>query len=474
MVIERMFVYNGSMAATTTLPETDEQSAADVLSLIGAARREENAASARQLELAARWADLHPVESIHHAAVFTTPGSEHEEPVAGAGCPLVAEFSLAELGAVLGVSTTAAARLVGHALELRHRLPRLWAKVHAGRVPAWRARSVAEATIHATPVLSREAAGWIDSQVAAVAGKIGPAQLDRLVAEAIRRHHLADEAPFDPDGWLEVDPRHATLHRDQAHFAGTLHFEAELDIAAALDLDQALSHGAAALAALGSAASLDARRSVALGDLARHQTAFDLQGPHPPTPTPLPAAREVSLHLHFGASAGSDGLAITSTGRLEAGQRLVLLEQIKGWCGDSHTRVTIRPVIDLSATLSAAGYAIPDRLREQVVLRDTTCMFAWCSRPARGCDIDHVVPFDHDAHADGREQPGPTSSTNLIALCRRHHRIKTHGRWRVERPDEAEPVAVIWTSPHGHRYRRDPGGTTALDPPPQVPHQRRP
>ena len=61
---------------------------------------------------------------------FTARGCEHEEPIAGAGCPAVAEFCVAELGAVLGVSTTAAKRLMGHALELRHRLPRLWAQVH--------------------------------------------------------------------------------------------------------------------------------------------------------------------------------------------------------------------------------------------------------------------------------------------------------------------------------------------------------
>ena len=80
-----------------------------------------------------------------------------------------------------------AKKLIGHALELRHRLPRLWAQVHAGRVPAWRARAVAEVTIHSTPALTVEAARFVDAQVAAVAGKIGPAQLDRLVAETIKR-----------------------------------------------------------------------------------------------------------------------------------------------------------------------------------------------------------------------------------------------------------------------------------------------
>ena len=197
--------------------------------------------------MAARWADLHPPESIHDAAAFTVPGCEHEEPIAGEGAPLVAEFCLAELGTVLGVSTTAAKKLVGHALELRHRLPRLWAQVQAGRVPAWRARSVAEVTIHSTPALTREAAAFVDAQVAAVAGRVGPAQLDRLVAEAIKRYDLADVDPAeDPeDGYLHVDPRHATIHDDDVHFAGTMRLEAELDIADALDLDRALAHGAA-------------------------------------------------------------------------------------------------------------------------------------------------------------------------------------------------------------------------------------
>ena len=64
-----------------------------------------------------------------------------------------------------------------------------------------------------------------------MAGRIGPAQLDRLVAETIKRFELADADPTaDPeDGYLSVDPRHATLNSDDVHYAGTLHFEADLD-----------------------------------------------------------------------------------------------------------------------------------------------------------------------------------------------------------------------------------------------------
>src|SRR5688572_10849308 len=258
--------------------EVDDLTAGDLLASIRQRRTAEDRAAAELLATAARWADLHPPESIHDAAAFTVPGCEHEEPIAGEGAPLVAEFCLAELGSVLGVSTTAAKKLVGHALELRHRLPRLWAQVQCGRVPAWRARAVAEVTIHATPALAQEAASFVDAQVAAVAGRVGAAQLDRLVAETIKRFHLAGTDPAaDPEeGYLHVDPRHATLHDDDVHYAGTMRFEAELDIADALDLDRALAHGAATLKALGSDAPLDVRRSAALGDLARTQTALDL------------------------------------------------------------------------------------------------------------------------------------------------------------------------------------------------------
>src|SRR6478609_9161523 len=395
--------------AGSQVGEVDDLSARELLVSIKASRQTEDAEAARQLVLAARWADLHPPESIHDAAAFTVPGCEHEEPIAGEGAPLVAEFCLAELGTVLGISTTAAKKLVGQALELRHRLPRLWAQVQAGRVPAWRARSVAEVTIHATPALTVEAAAFVDAQVAAVAGRIGAAQLDRLVAETIKRFDLAaaDPAADPEDGYLHVDPRHATIHDDDVHFAGTMRLEAELDIADALDLDRALARGAATLKVLGSNASLDARRSAALGDLARTQTALDLAGAGAERQH-LPAAREVVLHAHFDASFDGMATVFGPTGRMEAGHRLVLLDQVRDWCADSRTKVAVKPVIDLNAQLSTPAYEVPDRIREQVILRDRTCVFPWCTRPARGCDIDHVIPHERDAEAAGRPQPGPT------------------------------------------------------------------
>ena len=342
-------------------------------------------------------------------------------------------------------------------------------------MPSWRARLVAEATIHTSPALTVEAAGWIDAQVAAVAGRIGTAQLDRLVAETIKQFELAAPDPTaDPeDGYLSVDPRHATLHDQDVHFAGTMRFEAELDIADALDLDRALAQGAEVQKALGSDESLDVRRANALGDLARTQTALDLFSHNQSAASSgdgLPAAREVVIHAHFAAETVAEQTVFGPTGRMEEGQRLVLLDQVTGWCGDSRTKVTIKPVIDLNAELSTPAYEVPDRIRERVTLRDRTCVFPFCSRPARRCDVDHIVAYDHDAAAEDRSQPGPTTTSNLAALCRYHHRLKTHSAWHYQ----MIAFGVFeWTSPHGHRYRRDRTGTTRIDEP-DPPERERP
>ncbi len=57
------------------------------------------------------------------------------------------------------------------------------------------------------------------------------------------------------------------------------------------------------------------------------------------------------------------------------------------------------------------------KLRIGVQIRDGSCQFATCTKPAVDCDLDHQIPHPR----------GPTSGANLHALCRRHHRMKTVG-----------------------------------------------
>ena len=95
---------------------------------------------------------------------------------------------------------------------------------------------------------------------------------------------------------------------------------------------------------------------------------------------------------------------------------------------------------------------VPDRHAEIVTLRDKTCVFPWCTRPARRCDKDHSIPHNRG---------GPTCPCNLAPLCRRHHRIKTHGAWSYR---TIEPGTYLWTSKHGYQYLRDTTGTLDVSP----------
>src|SRR6478735_7099414 len=273
---------------TTTAAVPDLDTAAAVLAFARDRRAAADAAEVDLLRAAVTWADLHPAESIHDAALLSRHGDQPLA-VAGPGAPLVAEFCVAEFAAAVGLPTETGKAYLGEALELRHRLPRTWARVLAGDLPAWRARRIARQTIG----LSVAAAGFVDDQVAGFAHRIRPTGVDRLVQEAIVRFMPAEARRRRE---AAADARHAHVHTHQVSFEGTVWVEAEVDLADALDLDTALSVGAARLADLGSAASLDVRRSEALGQLARHQLALDLDT----TETP---AREVVLHVHLSEQA---------------------------------------------------------------------------------------------------------------------------------------------------------------------------
>src|SRR3954452_15164617 len=165
-------------SGTTTLD------AAAVLAAARAARATANAAEAQVLADAVAWAHLHPVTDLHDAAtVLVEHGQDTGIPIAGDGAPLVSEFAVAEFAAALGLSSAAGRTLVGHALELAHRLPKTWARVQDGSLAPWRARRIAEETL----CLSLEAAAFVDRMVAPFAHRTGLAQTQRLVEDAIAR-----------------------------------------------------------------------------------------------------------------------------------------------------------------------------------------------------------------------------------------------------------------------------------------------
>jgi hypothetical protein len=241
----------------------------------------------------------------------------------------------------------------------------------------------------------------------------------------------------------------------------------ELDLADALDLEDAIRGIAALLADLGSQDSLDARRSVAAGELARRQLTLDLttedEGGKPRRHRTT-SRTVLHLHLSHAALAGSDPV-----GRVENTRTPVTAEQIRSWCGRPDTTVVVKPVIDLADHVHVGAYEVPDRIAENLALRDHTCVFPWCTRPARKlrpdehpCDCDHVFPYRTDASGGGHPQ---TCTCRLAPLCRHHHRLKTFTAWSYR---VLEPGSYLWTSPHHNRYLRDHEGTRDLtreDPP---------
>ena len=85
-------------------------------------------------------------------------------------------------------------------------------------------------------------------------------------------------------------------------------------------------------------------------------------------------------------------------------------------------------------------YEPPQALVDFLLARDRTCRFPGCRQPASRTDIDHAHSW---------ESGGETSLENLGLLCRRHHRLKTHGRWSLISNQDG---SCEWTSPTGKKY----------------------
>ena len=86
------------------------------------------------------------------------------------------------------------------------------------------------------------------------------------------------------------------------------------------------------------------------------------------------------------------------------------------------------------------SYEPPQALIDFLIARDRTCRFPGCRRSAALSDLDHAQSW---------ESGGKTSAENLGALCRRHHRLKTHNGWKVVSHTDG---SCTWTSPLGKEF----------------------
>ena len=121
----------------------------------------------------------------------------------------------------------------------------------------------------------------------------------------------------------------------------------------------------------------------------------------------------LNVHLSHAAVGGNDPVA-----RLERGDALVTADQVRTWCGNPDAQVVVKPVIDLAEHLHVDSRRSPGPHRRR-----------FGPRPHLRLPVLHP-PRRDAATATTRTRPRTRRRSDLHlqhrALCRRHHRVKTH------------------------------------------------
>lgn len=467
----------------------------DVLDRAVAAMQTKRRVEVEVLEAALAWAHAHEVSDVDASAgwrcdTVPAPGTaaalfgERPLPIAGAGTPMVAEFAVMELSAVLELSHEATLALLGDVLDLSHRLPRLWALVRALRVPVRLAREAARVSRDLDVV----AAAHADRLLVWRPRRLNPHRIGVLVHEA-RLYADPDRAIADHDHALAAR-RVEVVHDEGA--PGTSAVFMTLDTTDAVAFDRTVSTMATTLRALGHDGDLGVRRAHAVGVLADPQQALDLLAaadvadpdrPVDPEHDPAVCVAEEAAHAapdpfrrpgtqHGGTQQGQGTgtgevvlvVHVTDTDLLTRASidtrgvartvlGPVLMGRLRSWLLTAG-RVTVKPVLDLdpaTTTMTAVDrHDPPPAMADAVRLRDETCIFPGCTRRSERADLDHTeeyVPLDEGG------PPGQTHPRNLAPLCRRHHRAKTFGAFTYRRlPDGS----YRWTLPTGGQVTTDP------------------
>ncbi|WP_310528092.1 hypothetical protein [Nocardioides sp.] len=444
------------MPTTTALEGLTEDQLLAHAETVARAKRQ---AEAETIRLAVQHAVLNNPDRLDPAEA-RRPGREQAKRFGGVGTPEVLEFAPAVLGARLQISTGAAHSLMADALDIAHRLPRLWRRVQALEVKASYARFVARRTRD----LGTEQAAYVDKRVHRAAdGRIPWTRFEALVEGAIAASDPADAAERERDAATRqlAQPTRSTD-------AGMRGFYVRAPLHVIARLDAMVTHLARILLELGETGNDDEHRVKAVLILTNPKRACELLEHYAawqhrcddPGETGEPRAGEkpeidwrqlmptVVLFLHAYAGTGEPGIA-----RVE-GHGPVTDAWIKQHLGPD-TTFTITPVCDLNGQAPVDAYEIPDRHRQAVHLMTPADTFPWGANLSRTQQIDHTVPYRRGA-AKGA---GQSRVGNYGPMTGFHHRVKTHGRWQVQQPF---PGVYVWRDPYGAMYLVDHTGTRRL------------
>jgi hypothetical protein len=322
----------------------------------------------------------------------------------GEGAPGVQDFCLGEIALARGTGVTATTNALADVLDLQHRLPLTWAVVRRGEAEVFLARRVAKLSRH----LPAARVGVVDAAVSRV---IAHEAGGRVIAVATHPGTGADELRAIVFGFLARPAELLQLlleHTDDV-LPGT-EGGAEPSRATAFPADL-----------------LEALRSADLSALA---------------PTAV-----LHVHLHEAALAGADTVA-----RVE-GLGPAPLSALCSLLG--RTKLTVRPVRDLSSRVRSTAYEHPESLEEHVYLTTGGDYWPFATSTSRRVDYDHPTPYADTG------PPDQTGSHNSGPLGRRHHRWKTHAGYRSRQCGDGR---YVWLTPHGLAFVVDHLGTRRIDP----------
>lgn len=174
--------------------------------------------------------------------------------------------------------------------------------------------------------------------------------------------------------------------------------------------------------------SMDNRRADALGELAA-KALSNLSEFYKPQRKPVTV--NITMDLPTALGLAENPAVLSDYGPIPASIARELAADGK-W-----RRFVSDPISGALLDLGRESYEPPQALRDFLLARDRICRFPGCRRPGHLTDIDHSQSWD---------EGGETSAANLGLLCRRHHRLKTHGGWKIKSNVDG---SCTWTSPHG-------------------------
>ena len=426
------------------------------------------------LDVLAVWAVLHSTDPLEGLE-----GAERRQArlfgdvlvqVGGEGTPMVQDFCLGEIAVARGTGVGATTTALADRLDLEFRLPETWRVCREGRAEVSVARRVARLSRHLPAALMPV----VDAAVARV---IGTESGGRVLAVAEAKIIEADPALHAER--VEAERRRRYVSSGRTDEFGLRTVIARCEAGDAAWVEATVTRVAEIIAPRHPEATADELRSIGFGWLARPAELLTLLLEHRETPdehdqpdllgeeprtnramampadlldalrdldlSPLAPQAVLYVHLHEAAVRDRAGVArVEGMGPRTYGSLAELL---------ARTDLVVTPVIDLADRVRTTAYEHPESLKERVHLTTGGDYWPYATSTSRAVDYDHPIPYDDTG------PPGQTGTHNSGPLGRRHHRWKTHARYRAR---QCGTGRYVWLTPHGLGFIVDHHGTQRI------------